>query len=258
MNFNWQNIKKLFLAFLVILSSAQLAFAETSPIINATRTYKVFVKGIHVGDLIGEIRDKEIKATIKSYGLAKAISKYESFDRTDFTFNNDAFIPRSYYTKFIQRQGAKIVDIKYGSNGTVITEQVTPPDKRYKRPAVKEENKKGAVDPLTAFLVARQKVIEGLKSGNNSFSFNIYDGRRLARLEFEIKGREIQKIKNKDTNVISVTFRRLALEGYTNNELKRLKTEDPTFNMYLSDDNDLLPVKANVFCELGTAVVVAQ
>ncbi|MCE3231756.1 MAG: hypothetical protein K0R98_13 [Rickettsiaceae bacterium] len=251
-------MKKLLLTILITLLSAKLALAEPSPNITATRIYKVYVKGIHVGDLKGIIKDNQIEANIQSYGLAKKISKYESLDRTDFNFISNAFLPQSYYTKFNQRQGGRTVDIKYSDNGRIVYEQVTPPDKRYKRPAVKEEHKKGAVDPLTAFLVARQKIIEGLQNNTTSFSFNIYDGRRLAKLEFEIQGREVQKINRKDTKVIAIKFKRQALEGFTNNELKRIKTEEPTFNMYLSDDDDMLPIKANVFSDLGTAVLIVD
>jgi hypothetical protein len=248
-------MKKIIIGLFLSVLTVNLAVAEPAPIPLVTRQYRVTVKGIHVADLKATIKENEIISRIDSYGLAKKISKYWSDDTNSFIYKNGTFIPQNYYTKFNQRQGQRIVSIKYDDKGKVNFEQVTPPDNRNKRPAVKDSNKIGALDPLTAFLVARLKTIEGLNSGNNAFSFNIYDGRRLFRLDFTIKGRETQNINRKNTNVISVQFRRTALEGFTNNELKRIKTEEPTFNLYLSDDDEFLPLKANVFSDLGVAVV---
>jgi hypothetical protein len=249
-------MKKILLASVLVLSFITNAHAEPSALVSAEKSYKVYVRGIHIADLKVNMQEGSLATDIESYGLVKKISKYEDHGKSSFVFKDDKFIPRKYETHFTQRQGNRSVEISYDAKGAITHEQVTPPDKRNKRPAVVEENKKDTVDPLTAVMVARQKIIEGLKNNENSFSFNMYDGRRLARLEFTIVGRETKKIDGKQRNIITVTFKRKALEGFTNNELKRMTKEEPTFSLYLSDDDNMLPVKADVFSELGTAVLM--
>jgi hypothetical protein len=249
-------MKKIFLILIVLSSYITTANAGPSPTLDTTRSYQVYIKGIHIADLNAGIKEDSLTSDIDSYGIVKKISKYSSHGKSTFIFKNGEFIPQHYYTNFTQRHGPRTVDIKYNDKGEIISEVVTPPDHSWKRPTVNQANKKGAFDPLTAVMVARQKIINGLKNDQNSFNINIYDGRRLARLEFNILGREVRKIEGKKQNIVDVTFTRKPLEGFTNNELKRMKSEEPTFSLYLTDDEYMLPIKADVFSEMGTAVLV--
>jgi hypothetical protein len=249
---------KIFLALLILLFPTLSLASEPSANFNMKQSYRVYVKGIHIADLRAQVNAGKIQANIESYGLAKKISKYWSNDTTTYSFKNGQFVPIHYFTEFNQRQGGRTVEIKYDEKGHITFEQVIPPDNRQKRPAVDDKLKNGAFDPLTAAMIARQNIINSLKNGTKTFSMNFYDGRRLARLEFNIEGKGTININGKTRNVINVTFKRFPLEGFTNNELKRIQTEEPTFNMSLSDDELLIPLKADIYSDLGRAVLVAD
>lgn len=238
------------LTILVVLApSASHAIEEIK---QAAQLYQVYWKGLHIGDFRVEINNGSISSEIQSYGTAKKISKYSNSASSKFHKEGDTYIPTSYYTYLTQRQGDKKVNVNYDATGNITKESVVPPDKAYKRPPVKNESKKGTVDPLTAALIARDKISDALAKGETKFNFNIYDGRRLSRLDFTILGKDKIKALDKDQDVVKVNVRRSAIEGYTNNELKRMQGEEPDILVYLSTET-LLPVKANAEAILGQA-----
>ncbi|PIR38087.1 MAG: hypothetical protein COV35_07555 [Alphaproteobacteria bacterium CG11_big_fil_rev_8_21_14_0_20_39_49] len=253
-------MKKLFLCFLVLLTFSPKAYAGALPedTISAIRWYKVYWSGIHVADLKAHVKEDGLDAIIESYGIVKKVSKYESVFKTRFNYVEGEFVPDSYYTEFQQRNGGRKIDIKFNKDGTVAKEEVTPPDNRAKRPAVSEKLKHDTFDPLTAFMAARKKVKESLEKGNNSFSIKMYDGRRLSDLDFKIEGRFDRKISGTKHKLVKVTFKRKPIEGYTQNELKRMQKEEPVFTLYLSDDEKLLPIKMDADAPLGTAVLLFE
>jgi hypothetical protein len=107
-------------------------------------------------------------------------------------------------------------------------------------------------------MVARQKVKASLLGGETSFKLNIYDGRRLADLQFKISPSSKMQINGKDEDVIKVTFVRRPLKGFTGNELKRMSGEEPIFTTYVSNDEKLLPLKMDADAILGKAVLVFE
>lgn len=235
--------------------AASTAFVETP---NVARWYKVYWGGVHVADLKAEIHGNQMDTVIESFGLAKKVSKYESKSRTMFDLVDGQYRPQSFYTEFQQRHGDRTIDIKYAPDGKIAQETVTPPDNRAKRPAVTDERKHSSADPLTAAIIARQKIRESLEKGQKHFSFPMYDGRRLSTLDFTIHGRMPRRIDGVDYNVVKVSFKRIPVQGYTGNELKRMKKEEPEFTVYLSDDEQLLPIKADAAAPLGTAVLILE
>jgi len=190
-------MKKLFISlFIIFLSTANVsAKALPNDTINTVRWYKVYWSGIHVADLKAQVKEDGLDAEIKSFGIVKKISKYESTFQTRFGYVEGEFIPYSYYTEFQQRNGGRKIDIKYNKDGIIADETVTPPDNRAKRPAVEDELKHDTFDPLTAFMVARKKLKESLLNGDNSFDLKMYDGRRLAQLDFKNRRTLPQKDK---------------------------------------------------------------
>jgi hypothetical protein len=226
--------------------------------LNSTKLYKVYWSGIHVADLIINIENDSIFANIESYGIVKKVSKYRSSFKSQFEYNNDHYKPISYYTEFEMRNGSKTINIQYSPDGTIKNEVVTPPDKRSKRPAVKDILKNNSADPLTAFMISRQLIKENLAKNNTKFSLNIYDGRRLSRLDFQIHGKYERKINESIRKIVKVSFKRIAIDGYTQNELRRMPKEEPLFTLYLSDDETLLPLKADAEAKLGTAVILYE
>jgi hypothetical protein len=253
-------MKNLCLFFLLLIFSATGVNAKVIPsdTVKTVRWYKVYWSGIHVADLKADVKEDGLDAIIESYGIVKKISKYESKFKTKFQYVEGEFVPNSYYTEFQQRNGSRKIDIKYNNDGVVSEEKVVPPDNRAKRPAVDDNLKQDAFDPLTAFMAARKMLKESLAKGEDQFELKMYDGRRLAKLVFNIEGRFDRNIKGNKHKVIKVTFKRKPIEGFTNNELKRMKGEEPIFTLYLSDDEKLLPLKADAEAPLGTAVLLFE
>lgn len=246
----------LFLSIPSAFSTAQ--HSDISDTIKVVRWYKVYWSGIHVADLKAEIKEDSIEASVDSFGIVKKISKYQSEFKSTFGYVEGKFIPYSYYTDFKQRKGSKKINLNYNKDGVIIEESVIPPDNRQKRPAVEDGLKIGSFDPLTVFMVARQKVKASLVGGKTSFNLNMYDGRRLADLQFKISPSFQMRINGKDENVIKVTFSRKPVKGFTNNELKRMAGEEPIFTTYVSNDVQLLPLKMDADAILGKAVLVFE
>lgn len=260
--FKAKKMKKAFLllatSLLLSLSASSHAALSAGQQMDMTRWYKIYWSGFHVADLKARLTDDSLKTIIESYGVVKQISKYSSKTTSEFKFTEGNYIPESFYTEFRQRKNSRTIDIKYTPQGAILEEAVTPPDNRAKRPAVDAALKQDAVDPLTAVVIARQRIKESLVNGDKNFSFKMYDGRRLSMLAFSVKGREVQEIGAKEHNVVTVTFQRLPIAGYTNNEMTRLKGEEPLFTLHLSDDDLLLPIKAYAKAALGSAVLILE
>src|SRR5689334_23060754 len=122
-------MKKILLILTVLLAYISTATAEPLPLLNTTREYKVYIRGVHIADLKAVLAEDSLTTEIESYGLVKKISKYSSKGKSTFTFKNGEFIPQHYSTNFTQRQGDRTVEISYDTNGKITKEQVTPPDK---------------------------------------------------------------------------------------------------------------------------------
>ena len=244
----------LILAFYLILLPLSSIAADNT---TTARWYKIYWNKIYIADLKASISENEVAAKIQSYGTVKAISKYANYTYTKFHKNGDQYIPEEFISNTTQRQGKKDVVIKYGNDGKILEESVTPPDKRHKRPAVEDNLKIDAFNPAFAAIIARDKIGDGLANGKKKFHLNIYDGRRLSKLEFNIIGRQTIKVLEKNTDVVKIEFRRIPVAGFTNNELKRMNGEEPDFSVYLNI-NDLLPVKADAVAPLGKASFILE
>lgn len=223
---------------------------------EGVRKYGVYWTGIHIADLTVTQSALEMRARIDSYGVVKKVSKFKSQTRSVYKKSDDGtLIPVSFNTVFRNRSRERSIDIFYDPNGGVTQESVVPPDNRKKRPAVANDLKIGALDPLTAALWARMRVIEARKNGERSFSFPIYDGRRLSRLDFSLGKKSEISVNGRSYNVISLVMRRVALQGYTKRELERIKDEEPVMTIYVTDDEAAMPVKAEAAAPLGTAII---
>lgn len=249
-----------FLLYACFIFYSPIALAATTSPDTQTlvRWYKIYWSGIHVADLIASLSQGNFTTQIETYGLAKTISKYASLTSLEYNKNNNIYAPIAYHSKFNQRHGGRSVEISYLENGKIAYQSVTPPDAEWKRPKVPEALRKHAVDPLAAFLLAQQKIKEALEQNNQRFTIDVYDGRSLYGLDFTVYGRIKKKIKDREYSLIQVEFKRRSIAGFTANELKKIPTEEPTFTVYLSDDELLLPLKADAEAPLGTAVLFLE
>jgi len=254
-------MKRIFIITLITILlpfSGTFASKKKDELSDIVRHYKVYWAGLHIGDLVARVNNDRMDTLIESYGIAKLISNYSSKTHATFSYKNGEYKPSSFFTEFKLQKRDRTIGIKYKNDGGIMEEAITPPDKVGKRPPISEEQKQNAVDPLTAFMLARQKIKENLDKENSGFSFNMYDGRRLSRLEFKIHGRKKETIKRKELNVVHVSFERIPIAGFTKRELKRMKEEEPIVTVYLSDDEYLFPIKADAKAPLGSAVMLLE
>lgn len=199
--------------------------------------YKVNWKGFQVASIIlgwETIGGKQAltNVAIRTYGLAESATRYKS-DSISLTGVNDAdqFIAKRFKTFFSYRKSKREIVLQWDNKGYVVNEHNEPPEKPGKRSKVPEEMKTGAYDPIGAFFVARQKVMEGEKS----FTLPMYDGRRRSDLVFKVVG-----YKDKQ---IHVTLREEFIAGYTKREKEERKTRDITVHIYV-DPIDYIPTGA--------------
>lgn len=256
-------MKKIFLAITLLLSLPAGAFAEALERPEEARLYKLYWGGMNLGNLVGAIEKAEdgyhFKVNMRSRGLARLITKYQSDTLTHFAFTDDhQALPVSFMTKGSLRKKQRIINIDYDQEGLITYENVNPPDKRWKRPAVKKESKAGSMDPLTMLINVRKRVIDYLQGGEKEFTYLLYEGRRLSKLYFTIHGKMRLTIGSEEFPVIHVHARRDPLEGFTNREKEKMAMEEPVIDMYLSDDEFLLPVKAVGEIPVGNAIMLLK
>lgn len=220
------------------------------------RLYKVYYGGIHIADLAAEFSDQHVATIIKTYGLVKKVSKFSSQTIGYYRPQNKDYLPASFSTEFFQRRGKRTIDLDFSPKGEITSENVVPPDPEWKRPKVDASLKKGTYDPMTSFVVARHRIRQALAIGNKTFKFPMYDGRRLAELQFTVFGRETRTIDKIKYPVVKVQLRRVPLAGYTDNERKRIKAgEEPLVTGYFSDDELFVPILVIADAPLGSAVI---
>jgi hypothetical protein len=240
----------------IVLTSFQAHASEPK---DFTRWYKVHWGGLHIADLVASKQGNRLTTKIETYGLVKKVSRYANHAYVDYEERNGRVVPRLFDQKMQQRQRKRYVSIEYDKDGIITKDQVTPPDNRAKRPAVPQEQKAGAPDPITASLMAWQYVKAWQQGeGPDRFTLSYYDGRRLAKLDFHIQRRLVREINKRNYKVILVTFRRSPVSGFTNNELERMEGEEPDFNVYFSDDEIMLPLITFAKAPLGHASIVYE
>lgn len=252
-------MQKIFFIVIILFTFTNRSYAQNNENIltDKARWYKIYWSGIHIADLKIQMTDGEVKSVIESYGIVKKVSKFHNITNTKFDYVDGKYIPKIFSNTAKHRHGNRTIDVEY-NNGLITKEAVNPPDKRFKRPAVDDKMKIGAFDPLSVALNAREQVKNGLKNGARKFSINMYDGRRLARLDFNIIGRTKKSILKTERDIVEVNFKRIPLAGFTDNELERMEGEEPLFVIYLSDDNYFLPIRVEADAPLGTAVFLFE
>ncbi len=244
-------------AFLLVFPLAAM-----SEDMENVRAYPVYWQGVDVGELVIKIKrqgnDFHIEAHIKSKNIAAIISGYSSDTASNATLIAEKISPVSFKTNFELKKKPRHIEIKYGSGGQVTSEQNNPLEDRNKRPEVAKSLKNGAYDPLSAALLAREKLRQmrdsgQLEKGKSNFTIPMYDGRRRSNLEFTVYGREMLKLGGNKISVIHIGFIDNPVAGYTKNEIRDLPTENPVINAYISDDELLLPVKGDGETRIGFA-----
>lgn len=225
--------------WLLFSVSAQAAIPLPLP---QAQYMKVYWGGFHIASLItGWEREKngtmKMQAAVRTYGLAKSVSRY----RSDSMTVSKEGIPQSFHTQFSHRKSTREIKLNWNNQFMLINEYNQPPEKKGKRRPVSKTQKNKAYDPLTAFFAARAKVM----LGNKKFSIPMYDGRRRSELQFAVLGK-------RDNGDIHVTMREIFLAGYTGREQEERAQRDITIHIYV-DPRTFIPVGGIGQSPIGTA-----
>ncbi len=245
------NIKSSFLkrflsaSFAIIIALlAQGAMAE-----NMHASYKVYWSGMHVADLQATTEDNRIVTQIDTKGLVGMVSNYKNQAETTFREHNGEYIPTRFSKKSQKTTGDKHTEIAYSNVGRASTQKST---ESHSSQALKDAGELQAVDPLSAFVIAREKVRRAIKLNQTTFSLPTYDGKKLARLEFEILGAQTKSINDEMENVLHIRMTRVPLSGFDANE----SSTNSVVELYVSNDKHLIPLFADASAPVGHATII--
>lgn len=177
-------------------------------------------------------------------GLVKKFNPYWTDSKVEGTVAKEEYKPTTYDMNFKPKKSqTQRVLVSYSKDGSV-NEVATPAEKRGKRPEVPPKEKHGLPDPITAALMAREKVREMVKSGTQfpqNFAIRIFDSRRVTDLNFKVVGYKQVNI-NGPKKLLQVDFDRSPVTGYNKRELEKMKEVNPLINIFVNDD--MIPVYA--------------
>lgn len=215
---------------------------------HASSPAPVTFKGIYVVDFAGVPFGKvglefeqnthtyAITADVISTGLVNLFTKHSSHTTVE-SAGGKLVYETHYQTKKKKRH------VKWErNNNKTIEEIVEPPDNRAVRPAVPEEQKRESHDPLSMVVQIRDKipdVLEGLKN----FSVNVYDGRRLTKVDIAAEGTRVLKISGKKIPVVALSARRSPITGFTPSEMEDFSRKEPPLYIYMSNDARAMPIR---------------
>lgn len=241
------------LLFCLIL--AQPARAESPNIAIEFKGLYVFSLGpIAFGKMGIEVdqsaSEYNVTCDISSTGLARMFANHESHTTVEATGQGFIYSRLSYETNYRTRKKARYVKL-VRAGGKMVEEKVQPPDNRDKRPAVEEALKANAYDPLSFVLAMRRGLIEALNQQRNSFSLDVYDGRRLTQADFTLQGKTTVVYNKAKVPVIAVAVRRKLLAGFTASEIDDYSPKEPTLYLYFTDDARVVPIQVELTTWFG-------
>lgn len=222
---------------------------------NFAGRYECTLSGLLVGTLGIEAHQTSSQYTLTSdistAGIAKLFVKHTSHTTAQGEGNHFTYPRITYESHYQTRKKKKYVHMTFAKN-TITEETLIPPDNRATRPAVDDDLKDNAVDPLTLLLRMREAVAKAMAAGQSSFTINYYDGRRLTRLDFTLLGHQSIRYQDTKTLVVAVDVKRSYIAGFTQSELDDYDPKEPPLHIYFSDDAKLIPIKLEISLWMGT------
>lgn len=258
--------KVIFCLSLLLVTVPESAYSNDDMAIPApptgTRQYHIYWVKSLVGSIDMAITQEgnsyTLSSRLKAHGLSRKLFKF--WMNTYSTANyipNQLIHPDIFNVEYRLRKTYRTIDLDFDSvNDTLLSEAVNPPDNRHKRPEVPDILKYQTIDPHTAILRIHQEIHLALRHGYNRFSVPIYDGRRRANLYVTIIGKKQIDVRGIPIQVVHIQLQRDVLSGATVNELKRGKKEEPIIDLFLEDNDGLIPVKAIARAPIGNVVAV--
>ena len=223
---------------------------------NLQGIYNVSWSGLGVGNLVimahEDAKTYGLEAHVRARGIAYSFTKHESMNKVEGIKAKGKYIPQRFETIFSLRKNTRHIILTYDKKGELVKEENTPPENRKKRPEVPMELKKNVMDIMTILFYQRGELYKALQNNQPSFTYRMYDGRRLTDITVHVKGRQEVTWQGKQVKVIAFGIDRKAVAGFKQSELEDLeKDNDPNIAFYLSDDGKLNPLRIVVNAEAG-------
>ncbi len=235
--------------------------AEPARDLDFKGLYKCTMSGINFAK-IGVHAEQDahayaMTADIMSTGIVNMFTKHSSHTTVDASGSNYTYSHINYETDYKTKNKKRYVNLIF-ADGKFKEEKLEPPENPAKRPPVPLEQKQQAQDPLSALLQARQELFHALQSGAREFTIDVYDGRRLTKVDFTVVGDKVLKLSGAKVPVVEVTARRTFLAGFTRSEIADKDANEPALHIYFSNDEKLFPVRLQVqlFFGLMTADLI--
>lgn len=267
---------------LFLLSAGGAASARTpearAPMREPFANYAGWAEGYWgfapVGDFLFEVKEDEdsyhLNVHLYSQNPVKRFTKYWSKTRVDGIKRprdslpwepEDAptaydYIPQTYTMHYNLKKWNRKVTLHYDAEGNNVEREYSWEENRHKRPDVPQEQR-NVPDMLTAALIARSEILRNPTIGR-TFSVPYYDGRRRGELTFVIHGPTRETIRSDRRDVFHVSFTRRPVAGFTNNEHEAMKTQEPRFDVFFSDDAHFIPTHTFGQAPAGDATITLR
>ena len=218
---------------------------------NFTGSYAFSWRGIPIGDIVLQINEKkdhyQLRSITRSQGIVKLFKEHHSDGSVSGKRIGTRYLPQNFEARY--RSGSKHshVILGFDDQHALIKETVDPPINHKARPKIPAQLKQQLFDPLSGLMVLRRNVHAAYASGKKTFSFDLFEGKRLMRLHGTLA--EELNLKMPDGTrrpALRVTLRRTALGGFKNKELKKMKEGEPLVHLYFSRDTQMRPIKVAV------------
>ena len=235
-----------------LLGTALVALALTLPTAEAADSlefrYSLNLRGLPAGEMVlrheenGERYRSELSG--RSGGIAGLFGSYRSTAISQGRVApENGLQARSYHWVSQRSHRLWVTDIVFDQDtGDVVDLSL----RRNNDPRGTEEPPElqtGVLDPVAAVVELRRLTAEALAGGPQRYAVNVFDGRRRYDVEAELIGRTTATVDRRPEPVVEVrlTFRPLA--GLDESDLSRLPGDDGYAIAYLSDDDQLVPLR---------------
>ena len=193
---------------------------------------------------------------LKTEGMAEFAARYRMKARSEGSYASPVAAKAhesEVQSRFIERRTAKV---HWNADGTASSEMVPPPKQDGREP-VQPEMTRGAVDPLSALLVA---LLKPEPSAACSGRTAVYDGRRRYDLLPKLLGREAVEPRQAGAYRGPALHCELYVEriaGYSEKDFAKRRPEEPGFEVWFAARPDLtilMPVKVFADTRYGDTV----
>lgn len=178
-----------------------------------------------------------MRADAKTQGIALLFNRHISTTTVEGLITKEfRYLPQHFRSDYHDNDEKKLIAVEYDAQGMPIKETIEPPREEI-RPLVPQEMKQKSVDILTGFFVMRQKLKQALESNQSHFSVTIYDGKRLFHVDAAIEApAAVVHFHGTSRSAIKLVLQRVALAGYKEKELKKLKKHNPPVALYVEPE----------------------